>query len=154
MPWHGSRAQTGPMTARRMVGVALCAVAVLTATACGGDDDDAGSGGASAAPGLAEVQACLESGGFTTSTDSVIPEEARKALGIKDSLTINGDGDLFGLGSMTWYVNDSTAKEAHEAGAAVRSEDVARAVQGPIAWDYAGSDAAVAVIEGCVAGGS
>lgn len=137
-----------------MVGVALSAIAVLGATACGGDDDDAGGGGGSAAPGLAEVQACLESGGFTTSTDSVLPEEARKALGIEDSLTIYGDGDLVGLGSMTWYVNNSTAKEAHEAGAAVRTEDVARAVQGPIAWDYAGSDAAVAVIEGCMAGGS
>ncbi len=38
-------------------------------------------------------------------------------LGIEGSLTLSGDGDLVGLGSVTWYVGAMTATEAHEASA-------------------------------------
>ena len=44
--------------------------------------------------------------------------------------------------------------EAHEAGGAVRTDEVARAVDGTVPWDYVGSDAAVTLIEGCLASGS
>lgn len=64
-----------------------------------------------------EAPPCLEAGGLTTSTDSVIPADARKMLGIEGSLTLSGDGDLVGLGSVTWYVGAMTATEAHEASA-------------------------------------
>lgn len=91
---------------------------------------------------------------MTTSTESVIPDETRELLGIKDSLTLSGDGDVVGLGSITWYADADTAAEAHEAGAAVRTEDVAREVDGTIAWDYAGADAASALIRDCLEAGS
>lgn len=152
----GRPPQTCPMTMMRKAQFVLAGIAVLASAACGGDDDggDAGDGGPSSAPDIDAVQACLEAGGLTTSTDSVIPADTRKMLGIEGGLTLSGDGDLVGLGSITWYVDAKTATEAHEASAAVRTEEVVRAVNGTVAWDYMGSDAAVTLIEGCLAPGS
>lgn len=124
----------------------MVGVLALSPTACGSSD-----GAAIPAPDVDQVSSCLEAGGMTTTTDSVIPAEARKQLGIEAGLTLTGEDDLVGLGSITWYVDSSTAAEAHEAGAAVRTDDVARAVQGTVAWDFAGSEDAVALIEGCLA---
>ncbi len=149
----GRAPQTCPMTMMRKAHLLLAGIAVLVSTACGGDDDG-GDGGSSSAPDIDAVQSCLEAGGLTTSTDSVIPADTREMLGIEGGLTLSGDGDLVGLGSITWYVDAKTATEAHEASAAVRTEEVARAVNGTVAWDYVGSDAAVTLIEGCLAPGS
>jgi len=151
---RGLASQTCPMTIVRKVHIVLAGVAVLASAACGGDDDAGGGGGASPAPDIDEVQACLEAGGLTTSTDSVIPEEGRKALGIEGGLTLSGEDDLFGLGSITWYVDAATAADAHEAGAAMRTDEVARAVQGKVAWDYMGADDAVSLIEDCLGTGA
>lgn len=141
------------MTMMRKAHFALAGMAVLAAAACGGDDDG-GGGGSSAAPDIDAVQTCLEAGGLSTSTDSVIPAETRKMLGIEGGLTLNGGDDLVGLGSITWYVDAKTATEAHEAAQAVRTEEVVQVVDGSVAWDYMGSDAAVALIESCLAPGS
>lgn len=118
---------------------------------CGSDGDAADGGSSNApAPDIEEVAACLEAGGLETSTDSAAPAALQEQLGIEGSLSLAGEGDLVGLGSVTWYVDAAAAVEADEAGAAVRTEDVARAVHGTVAYHYAGSDDAVTLIEDCL----
>lgn len=134
------------MKATRTYLFMMVGVLALAPAACG-----SGDGAATPAPDVEQVSSCLEAGGMTTTTDSVIPAETREKLGIEASLSLAGEGDLVGLGSITWYVDADTAAEAHEAGAAVRTEDVARAVQGTVAWDFAGGDDAVLLIEDCLA---
>lgn len=147
------------MNGTRAVRTGLAAALLLAAAAgCGGDSDgddgassDAGgSETAAETPSVEEVKACLEEGGIDTSGESNLPPALMERDGIVDVLVLNGDGDLVGMGGVTLYVDDDAAQKAYEAGGAVRTEDVARGVKGNLDYDYAGSDAAVELIESCL----
>ena len=136
----------------------LGSLLVLSAlAACGGSDGDGGGGQAASVDtaSAAEVTACLTDAGFTVTESVALTDDVKKVLGIEDSLSISGDGEHVGLGSVTWYKDAKTAADAHEDGAAVRTEDVAREVVGVVTYDFAGvdragSDAAAAIIADCL----
>lgn len=139
---------------RAVFGPAVVGLGLGLAVVGCGDDGGGGNGGGGASeaatPDVDAVSTCLTDAGLEVSSDSVLTDEAREALGIEDGLSIVGSDDLTGLGSITWYVDADTAREADEAGAAVRTDEVARGVVGRAAWDFMGSDAAVEAIEGCL----
>lgn len=143
-------------TTLRARAAALAVVAIAALGACGDDSGGGGGGGGgdagAAVPDVDEVAACLEDGGLTASGESNVPPELRERLGIEDSLSLSGEGDLVGLGSITWFVDTGAAEEDHEAGAAVRTDDVARGIRGRVTYDYAGSEEAAALIEACLDG--
>ncbi|MGK2947833.1 MAG: hypothetical protein ACSLFP_04615 [Acidimicrobiales bacterium] len=136
-----------------LVGV-VTALGLVTG-ACGGDDGGGSDGGAIEAAAVEDVQACLQEAGLEVEDDDDLSDDLREAFGIEDALDLMGDGDLVGLGSVTWYESADKAEEAHEAGGAVRTDDVARAVVGRITYDFVGADKAQGatvggLIEGCL----
>lgn len=132
-------------------GAALVAVALAACGDDGGDSQSSGGGGGSTeTPDAVEVEQCLLDAGFEVENGSVLPDDAKKAMGIEDHLSVLGGDELTGLGSITWYVDAKTAREADEASAAVRTDEVARGVVGAAAWDYMGTDEAVEAFEGCL----
>lgn len=146
------------MTRAAWTGVAglLLAIGASGCGSDGGGDDAADGGGAPAAAGSSAevpevdaVRSCLEQAGFELSESNLTPE-LQERLGIEEDIAVAGDDELVGLGSVTWYVDEPTAKQAFEAGAAVRTEEVLRGRKGRFEYDYAGSDEAKARIEGCV----
>lgn len=139
--------------------VAVVAAVGLIAGACGGDDgnDGDGAGGSDVveAAAVEDVKACLQDAGLDVEDDTNLTADLRDTFGIEDAIDVMGDGDLVGLGSVTWYEDAGTAEEAHEAGGAARTEDVARGVIGRVTYDFAGADkeqgATVGdLIEGCL----
>ena len=139
------------MTGMRAVRTGLAAVLLLAAASgCGGDDGGDEAAASVETPAVADVKACLEEGGIDTSGESNLPEALKERDGIVDTLVLAGEGDLVGVGGVTWYVDEDAAQKAFEAGAAVRTEDVARGVKGRLDYDYAGSDEAVAILESCL----
>jgi hypothetical protein len=147
---------------KRATWMGLALVLLMTAAGCGDDGDSKESSGSSgggeaaasasdgATPSPEDVRACLEEGGFDLDQESNLNADLQRQLGIEEQLVVAGNDELTGLGSVTWYVDEDTAKDAYESGGAVLTEEVARGIKGRLDYHYSGTDEAVQVLEGCI----